>query len=908
MFLATETAQEVAQESTNIVASELAISLNNALEDTDIEHATRQEILDRIVETAKTSALAFGAMGLPGATVTPTAQIAQQHAKKASTESIEDTVNGMFPGHNIKYKKVKEGFEFQVTDPESDLNGATFVTDSLYANEIKAKLEEVAQGRKDLEPENIQAGREKAEGVAQSPDIQEEVNQIKDKDLIKTSESYEIAKDIWIGKKDFRLLEAQVEKRKFQDQLIELYGETPKSRKVAKTLGLTGKTKIMGERAKKIDMAIHLYIDTKRNPEHLELYRDDLTAGQKELVDLSQNLPADVMPLVQQIEASYEKIGKEARGIDVIQNLLDNYAARMWDVGQNPTREMAKKFGAKTRHRHRRKYDTIIEGWAVSNREHKEGKRDKPLKLKIKGATNNLHVLKDELVKTIADKKFLENLKTLYDENGEKLIYTESKAPDDYVKLDHPNLNTWKRSNQVDLATYDKPLSGRNYFIDGNGVVFERQQLYAQPEIAKNLNKILGISRLANTPGVRTVTKYNAIFKQWLLLTSLFHHLAFMRSFYLPSGIKDRGMTPRQAYKDGMKSIMALEPEIKLLVENGLTLGLQQEWDEHLAEEQTVIGKMIDKIPGGEGVKQKILDLRKLQTDFLFGQFGAGLKAKVALIELREHMAKNPTLDTKEAARQVAEMTNNDFGGLHLQRLGRDPTVQHLFRLFALAPDWTESNVRTIINLVKSKGKDGDQSTAERELYRRFWVGVLWKGFAATALANFALAGGDVGEMERRFKRAWKEGKFRWLMIDITPIYKAFGGTSPERKYFSFIGHFQDPIKFIAHPAISVKHKGSVVSRIAVESWTGSDWANRRFTTLGELMTKGETVTWGKGKGLEWDQFPSFTLHQLRAVQPIQLQQFMGWMSGETDGFDALTNSLGLGVRTTYSRKKKTKF
>jgi hypothetical protein len=860
-----------------------------------------------LVEVAKSSALAFGAMGLPGATITTASNIAQQHAKKASVESVEDTVNGMFPGHGIKYKKAKEGFEFQVTDPESDLNGATFTTESLYPNEIKAKMEEIAQGRKDLEPENMQAERDKVLGVAESPDVQEEVNQIKDKDLVKTSEDYEVLKDVWIGKKDFRLLEAQVEKRNLQEQLIELYGEKPASRKVAKALGLTGKTKILGERAKKIDMAIHLYIDTKRKPEHLEQYRNDLTAGQKEIVELSQNLPKDVMPLVAQIEASYKKIGEEARSIDVIQNLLDNYAARLWDLGERPTREMSRKFGAKTRHRHRRKYDTIIQGWATSNREQAEGKRDKPLKLKIKGATNNLAVLKEELVKTIADKKFLENLKTLRDADGNKLVYTETNAPEDYIKLDHPNLNSWKWSRQIDLAKWDKPLSGKNYFITPEGVVYERQQLYAEPNIAKNLNKILGVSRLNNVPGLRTVTKYNAIFKQWLLLTSLFHHLAFMRSFYLPGGIKDRGITPRQAYKDGMKSITALGPEIKLLVENGLTLGLQQEWDEHLVEEQTVIGKMIDKVPGGEAVKQKILDLRKLQTDFLFGQFGAGLKAKVALIELREHMAKNPTLDTKEAARQVAEMTNNDFGGLHLQRLGRDPTVQHLFRLFALAPDWTESNVRTMVNLVRSKGKGEGAKPAERELYRRFWVGVLWKGAAATALANFALAGGDVGEMERRFKRAWKEGKFRWLMIDITPIYRAFGGTSPDRKYFSFIGHFQDPIKFVAHPAISAKHKGSVVSRIAVEGWTGSDWANRRFTTIGELMTTGKTVSWGKGRGLEWDQFPSYFLHQLMAVQPIQLQQFMGWVSGERDGFDALTNSLGLGVRTTYSRKQKTK-
>ena len=1091
-FLTAETAQEVAQESTNIIAGELAKVINNELEDSEIPPATRQEILDRIVEVAKSSALAFGAMGFPGSSINVVSNISQRQAKGATPKQIETSVNSAVPGHELKYKGFDAGFVFEATDPESDLFSATFTTQSLDPNEINGKIEEIINERKELEPENQQKIRDDIKKESQVADIQNDINTIKDEQIDRTEQQYETIKDIWIGKKDRRLFETKVEKRLLQQKLIDLYGERPASRKIAKRLGLTEKDKIYGELARKMDMAIHLHIDTKRDPEHIDEYYNDLTNSQKEIVDLSQNLPQEAIAIANEIERSYQEIGVEALDVDVIQNVLDNYAARMWDLGEFPSRELSRKFGAKTRHRHRRKYDTIIEAWGTSNREVAEGKRETPLKLKIKGATNNLAVLKEEIIKTIEDKKFLEDLKTLRDANGEKLVYTEQEAPEDFIKLDHPNLNSWKWSGKIDTPRIDRSneritaameeytraaniadlksvdavekfyaenernikkeagreakimaekdpiystqteiirsgginrdslvaagvgkndiaqlskrrpgiinsegrlkadeladengyrdasdmvekwishptkdemisqltdqyenemligldqtlnentdfivageraralseilgdnkreqekidrvpiraISGRNFFVNADGNVFTKQQLYAEPSIAKNLNKILGISKLANVPGLRTLTKYNAIFKQWLLLTSLFHHLAFMRSFYLPGGLAGKGMTPRQAYRQGIKAILALEPEVKLLVENGLTLGLQQEWEEHLVEEQTIIGTLIDKL-GGQGVKQKIVDLRKLQTDFLFGSFGAGLKAKAALLELREHAKRHPELSEKEIARQVAEMVNNDFGGLHLQRLGRDPTLQHLFRLFALAPDWTESNVRTMIHLFSSKGETKAAQKAERELYRRFWVGVLWKGAAATVLANFALAGGDVEEMERRFKRAWKEGKFRWLMIDVTPIYRAFGGTKPDRKYFSFVGHFQDPLKFIAHPIISAKHKGSVISRIAAEAWTGSDWAGRRFTTLGELMTTGQTVHWEKGKGLEIEQFPSFVLHELLAVQPIQLQQLIGWLSGELDGFDALFNSLGFGVRTTYQKRTKPK-
>ena len=68
-FIVGETAQEIAQESTNILANEVAKELDKDLKGSDIPRATREEITGRLIETAKQSALAFSVMGLPGSAV-----------------------------------------------------------------------------------------------------------------------------------------------------------------------------------------------------------------------------------------------------------------------------------------------------------------------------------------------------------------------------------------------------------------------------------------------------------------------------------------------------------------------------------------------------------------------------------------------------------------------------------------------------------------------------------------------------------------------------------------------------------------------------------------------------------------------------------------------------------------------
>jgi len=178
-----------------------------------------------------------------------------------------------------------------------------------------------------------------------------------------------------------------------------------------------------------------------------------------------------------------------------------------------------------------------------------------------------------------------------------------------------------------------------------------------------------------------------------------------------------------------------------------------------------------------------------------------------------------------------------------------------------------------------------------------------------------SIGGGEDDDFGKKMRRAWREGKFRWMDVDITRLYKILGGKTENRKYYSIAGHFKDPAKFVRNLPRAAHHKGSVLYKTIFEMFSGVDWAGRRYTTLGELLgtdsklgkdaakdLKGETVTWRAGKkgAIGYEQAPSFLLSQIKGLQPVQAQNLMGYMAGEMEGFDALMNSLGLGIATTY--------
>lgn len=793
----------------------------------------------------------------------------------------------------------------------------------------------------------------------------------------KESSAYEIHKDDWFKEKDWAVHKHSIEAGLLQDG-------------IKHALGL----KRYNKEAQDIDAAMHIYLDLKRNPSHYKKYWNDLTTEQKRIVSLAKkvNKNSKLRKIANYIESQYKKLGEMALSEEVINNVIDNYVGRAWKFENKPSAESLRRFGTTTRHSKHRVFETILEGQA------------KGYELAVVGATNNLALIQDEIVRTIEDKRLIKKLMKEKWMDTDLPMIADTKLNDDYKKIDHPNFKAWKFATKVDLneeniddvtklkigdfvrpkdrenigkivaindntvdvhfinkktgleatKSFSKNMiktkevlkkiqpKGVNFVILDDGTILEKRELYAPKQIANNLNKIIGKSAISGKmrfsigekeySAVDIITKYNAVLKSTLLMTGFFHHQAFIRSYLFGTRKKTaHEWRPIKAYKEGKKAIKEFKPEIELLVRNGLTLGKMQDWEESiLRQEQTIFGKILDKGEYSKAFKNWAENMRQRQADFLFRNFGAGLKASAALIEYRNAIKKHPEMSPDEQAKMVAELINDDFGGLHLGRMGRSPTGQHFFRLLALAPDWTESNVRTMYKAFIS----GDK--AKRGLYKRFWISVLTKGLISTTIANLLLSAGDDDDYWTRLKKAWEEGNLKWLDVDVTPLYRAIYkivGAEPTdaRKYFSILGHFKDPLKFILHPIRSAHHKGSVISRMAHELRTGMDWRGQGFTSFWEFLgidDKGIYVTTRKGKYkagepkggkmrlklTDWraktgpvspTRLPSYLLHQFRSMTPIQIQNFISWVTGEQEGFDAILKGMGVYTSTTYPNIKK---
>lgn len=714
----------------------------------------------------------------------------------------------------------------------------------------KATLEAKLQG---LKPEEFQMVKEMSKTVRPKRKPRKEP----------LDESYERVKDRWLGNRDVEgKLYPEVEARLLQKDIIKAAG--------SKKLG------------RRYDQAIQLHIDLKKAPQDIGKYYDKLTPEKQKIIDLSQNLPPKIKEIADLIEAKYRDMGTEGLEAGVIRNMLDHYASRTWTKKQST--KFSAKFGTKTHHAKNRKFDTILDGWEAG------------FELHTKEATSNLGRYKKDISRTIADRDFVNELVKAKTIDGEPLLTSQQHKG--YARVNHPNFKKWEHAGKME----DGKVYGQNFFADKNGNLFERKEMYAPKQYAKDINNMLGHSALNEIPTIPTISKYNSLIKGWILQSSLFHPQAFLRSYEFGTNHKTLNEArPIDSYKSGLKMIDQLDPVIVNGVRNGLTLGVKQDWQPQYFNQKTVIGKVLDKTKATRVTKDKINSLRQMQADWLFGTLGAGYKAKAYAVELRNQLKKYPHENPDALAKRVATLINDDFGGLHLQRLGRNPTLQHLFQLTALAPDWTESNIRTMVKTIKNKSG----SKAELAMYRRFWAGIVVKGLGLTAAANYVLSGGDLGEMIDKYKKAWESGNMNWSKVDITPIYHAIGSNTKESKYFSVLGHFQDPAKAVTNPVRFGKHKGSVAAKVVLEALTGTDWKGQQYTTLEELIGEGKTVKWGKGHPITYEQLPAFILSQGIGMQPVQVQNLVSWANGEIDGIDAILRGSGFHLTSTYSQKNK---
>jgi hypothetical protein len=460
--------------------------------------------------------------------------------------------------------------------------------------------------------------------------------------------------------------------------------------------------------------------------------------------------------------------------------------------------------------------------------------------------------------------------------------------------------------------------------------IFQKQSLYAPGPFADMINKATATDDIfTKIPMAKDILRMNTGLKSWILLSSFFHHMAGTRSWIFGVHHGWKKANPVQAYKDGLKKIEDLHPLIDLGIKNGLTIGELQDWSEReLMEEKGFTERLVNYL-GLESLEKAITYgrfQRQKFTDSLFKKFFAGLKAEAFVIEYSHELQKaqerysqgktDVAPDPDIIAEKVARLINADFGGLHLKRMGRNPTLQKVFRLLLLAPDWTESNFRTVSGMIPGLndklGKligDIPGPKGQDVLYRKFWGRVTLRIAVITIVSQMFLNGkDDTDEFLEEQMMSNRFNKFRWTELDVTKLYDMLGiDTEGQRMTFSLGGHFFDPLKLIDPPRL-IKHKGSPLTRIIGAIGTGSDWAERPFTGVMELFKTGKTIKKSAYQEREgaYNRLPATVVNQVIGMQPIQVGHLIRYMQGEEDGLTAMMHSMGAAVHKAWAPRLET--
>ena len=679
----------------------------------------------------------------------------------------------------------------------------------------------------------------------------------------------------------------------------------------------------------RINKALQLYMDSGHNIERIGKFKSwaEGKIADKKTPRLERYKIQDQLDIVKDMEALtddqknfaknvlrpyYDSLFKYAQKKHIIGSFRENYVKRSWYFPKNmkydedfvSTGIGFTGFKVSVSAAKHRKLDSIFDGWEMG------------LSQKNNGAIENVDTFMQEFAVVLANRRFQRYGLETHDLTGNTMFSFEPRTG--YAKLEA--LSSYYRKMKYD-ANGD-PV----YEVDKEGnrsVAWDEKSLYAPAKIAKHLNTMTKRDTLFfDTPALDSLLRFGQHIKVWDLGMSAFHVVAGARSWIFgvarttvnpETGKRELNtVNPFKAYKMGLDAMNASDEILQLGVENGLTLGRIQDVDlDSIAIEDQGVDKMFGYIFGRVG--QKGLRFTKQQvhnryTKWMFGKFFAGLKAQAFMTEYSIELAKAQRkaqqkgrefteADVDDVAQRVAWLINADFGGLHYGRMGRNASLQKLAQLTLLAPDWTESNIRTVTGMVPiPRIKEGDQPLWQRirwdkslnqvidkglgqvaepnnmkRLYYKFWAGAIVKGVLFTIMANMLTRAmnDDEDDFMQFYDRTMYNfdiaKRMRWTEIDISGLVRALGGNVETGEYatLSLVGHFKDPVKAALAPASFFTGKLHPINTAGIRMATGKDFAQRPFTDVAELMNSGTVVKASKYEDVEpfWLRMPSTVLN-----------------------------------------------
>jgi hypothetical protein len=559
-------------------------------------------------------------------------------------------------------------------------------------------------------------------------------------------------------------------------------------------------------------------------------------------VAMAQKPDQNTLWLAAQLQRSYKELFAVAHDEGMIQNFRENYITHLWgmkDVSGNKISDLAIKKAFK-----------FAKPRAIND--YMEGMKFGFLPMTMNSIELN-KIYRQELVRTIANRRFVKELGSLHIEtpDGELPMMIKENVLED---LNIGQQRLYEPINSPAFKEYYKSDDGK----------WHAKNLYVHNDVAKGIKSIFGTSKMKEMPVTRGLLKMNNLYKRMKLAASGFHHVALgYNNLFLGKDVKglnnpmpfDIGPW-KSVYKTGMAAIESKDAILKHGLKNGLTLRETGAGADYANTAKDVITKFVDT--SDPGIGRMVADLGRkgvhLWDDALWNKYYAGSKAQIFKLQYARQLkalANNPKYKKQHAdwewmgspiegktefesiAAQIAARNTNDlYGGLNRELLKISDTTWDAMRLGLLAPDWTLSNWRYTINglreLASVKGKSAAGSVAAQDMLKTtLMLGALGYGL------NKAFTGHSQLENPKGTKNMVAIGEMGGDKMLYLDLYRHFG---EPLKVFKSGKSGKPGTWFYDSPVRYAVNKSSAILRIIDMIRTGEDWRGRPLATWDDLM------------------------------------------------------------------------
>lgn len=415
-------------------------------------------------------------------------------------------------------------------------------------------------------------------------------------------------------------------------------------------------------------------------------------AGQQGIFDFQNGTTAATEKLSKYFDAKY----KELTDAGVKLGYKEDYLPQIWNNTPEQVAEVQRRLGLKPSFT----MQSVIENYKAGI--------DAGLNPKFTKLSDLAGWYEAKANKALADRKFFDYL------TKNNFIQPVNEAPQGWESLD-PDLF---------------PLNKVNY----NGKVYSGA-LKAPPDLANVINDYLRtpagpVSGLANIASkLKNIVLATGIPKTGLNV----HGLNILMRSTLSADNPIAGFLTGSKYilnpNAGEKWLAANADRVSFFTRNGMEVSSEQHILEDLTKTEGKLGKYSQKA-------------RQLFGAPLFQQAIPALKTQYAE-SIYQKLLKSG-LEDNVAAKTAAETSNNIFGGINTEQLGRSKEFQNIMRSVILAPDFQESGINIGKGIVKSIIHP---NTPEFKAYQTFARNMVL-GYIAANAANKATSGHYMWENE----------------------------------------------------------------------------------------------------------------------------------------------------------------